>query len=295
MTNLVTFTQSSSFYRSEPFSRLKKETLIHRLIREVALSSLKELACGLAMTGMTCCFVATAAIPGLWMTAISIVAFNTLFRCGSAYLEYKIQQLKHSRFNESDRIKDLEKCQNFLQFICPISFSGLDQMTTSVLTHEAGHALAAAAVYEHANPRIEIFPGKGGMTTFNPSALTHFGKWLGPKLSAVFTILAGPVAGIFSATALLGLSHYLQDNHPRLSLYLQISAVVNIVQHVFYALSALGQKASSMAGHDFVMLWKIGHIHPIIAAISMAALPILVKVGLLALKNRHRHQAVGCR
>ncbi|WP_068469611.1 hypothetical protein [Candidatus Protochlamydia phocaeensis] len=265
-------------------SSLTNQDVIKSIITTIALNSLKELAISLAITGVTCLFVATPAIPTLIIVAVSIVALNTIFRTFSGLLTYQLHQLNQSPSAQEEERESVKMGIKFCQFMCPITFSILDSTNRDVLIHEAGHALAAAAVYQKARPTIEIFPLEGGVTRFFITPLTKLGNFLGEKNARLFVTAAGPGAAILAAATHIGLAHYLKDSHPELSHYFLCTAITSVFQHVTYALSALWMAKPSI-GHDFVHLWQVGNIHPIVAAITMVAIPLVVKGALFAIEH----------
>jgi len=258
---------------TSPSSSSKKPTN-NSIINEIALDSLKELAVSLTMTGVTCFFVATPAIPSLVLFAIGTAALNTLVRASIIWFK---QGEIFSKLTPESQKQELV----LLGCIAPYIYTVLDVMTRQVLVHEAGHALAANAVYKYANPSIEIFPfsNNAGVTRFSPGALTKIGSYLGQKNSRLFVTMAGPMAGIFLALVDLGIAHKVRDSHPQLHRYLVCTAICNVANHALYAISALF--SPNEQGHDFAMLWKVGNIHPIVSVICIIAVPVIFQAGLL--------------
>ena len=254
------------------------------IIKDIALSSLKELGISLTLAGITCFFVAAPAIPTLLAGTIGIVAINIFLRSLVGYAAYEIQLMKGDPLINANDLKVAERYYEFLQYVCPMTFSILDTSTRNVLIHEAGHAFAAIHLYQNARPWIEIFPFKGGVTHYWVGSLTKMGQFFGSKCSSLIVTAAGPTAGILAATIDIGLAHGLKKKHPKLHRYLLCNAITNIAQHILYALSALWEKKPS-SGHDFAKLWKVGGIHPIVAVVCMVALPLIVKTALFALDS----------
>lgn len=269
---------------NQPIINENKSSIRNKLIREVALNTLKEALISLTITGAVCClFVAAPAIPSLLIVTISVIAVNLLMRSFTAYLLYDLHLLKQRKHNPDD-VKVLENIIRVLQFLCPCVFTIQHDATTNALIHEAGHAFAALAVYQNPQPRIEIFPAGGGVTYHVYSPLTRLGEYLGFQGSETFISAAGAGLGIISAAIMIGMSHAIKKDHPQLSLYLLCSAICTIAHHVIYALSALWETSPS-SGHDFVAVWKYGGIHPVVSVICMVALPILVKLTLYAISS----------
>lgn len=252
------------------------------LVQDVVLSTLKEMVLSTLMTAITCCFLAHSAIPVIIATTVTMIAINSLVRGLTAYQKYKLHQLEQQHHPvHNGNIAFLKKTICLGQWLCPANFAYFDQLTSAMLVHEAGHAAAAVAVYQHAHPRIEILPGGGGLTSYRAGALTRLGKYLGKKNSNLCIAAAGPAFSIITAIAQIALSHKLKKDHPEAAKYLLAAGISNIASHIIYALSALLQKHKN-PGHDFLQLWKVGNIHPVVSIISMVALPVLVKGILVA-------------
>ncbi len=255
------------------------------IIKQIAIATLKELIISLAFTGAACLFVATPAIPTLLATTIAVIAMNILIRTLTGALVYDMHRMKKQGLAPS---KELQACHDLLQYLCPISFTILDTTTRAVLIHEGGHALAASLLYQNARPTIEIFPLKGGVTTYWPRMLSNLGLYFGSKKADLIISAAGPAAGILTATIDLGLAHCVRKKHPELHRYLVCTAAMNIFQHSIYALSAFFE-TNPFSGHDFFHLWKGGGIHPIVSVISMVALPLILRATLFGIDYcRHK-------
>lgn len=254
----------------EPYPKDRKDQ-IKFLAKKVALASLKELAISLSFTAVACIFVPTPpTMIALIVTAVAVVVFNTLIRTAAAYCTYKSHQTNQPIYKAAAKV---------LQFLCPLSFGVLDVTTRQVLVHEAGHAIAASIVYNNPRPSIEIKPFEGGVTRYYPKELSAAGTAMGANASRMVVAAAGPFFGIALATADLVLAHKVRKSHPMLRKYLIISAVMNIGQHVFYALSSFWTTTNT-SGHDFLKLAS-GGFHPAAAVATMIAIPLIIKGSLL--------------
>lgn len=268
---------AQKIFVSSEAERIEKR---NQLIKEVAFASLKELAVSLAFAGVACCFVPTPLSVAMLLTSsIAIVLFNTCIRAASAGLAYRLFLLNDNHSVEAMNEKHtLSTIIKFTNFLCPMSFSILDLATRDTLTHEAGHALAALALYKNPRPSITIEPFVGGVTKFFPSQLNELGAKLGSKASEVIVAGAGPGLSLIFSIAGLVLGHSLRKKHPEINRYLVAMAITSIANHVIYALSAFWVSAAN-GGHDFLRLWANG-IHPAVGIVCMVALPILVKSGM---------------
>ncbi len=251
-----------------------EKSKINKLIYDVALATFAEMGVSSAMTAVTCCFVASTSIGLLITTAIATIALNALFRTSFAYLEYRADQIKEK--------KDLGlvlRAVHFTRWFNAFTFGVFELTTTATLIHEFGHAVAALTVYQNPRLKISIFPIKGGFTRISPGPLTKLGECLGNKNSYLFVAAAGPAFGILSATIKLIFAHHCQKDHPDISRTLNAGAITEIASHVLYALSAFGESRHNIS-HDFIALWSIGNIHPVVSIVSMVTLPIFVKIGM---------------
>ncbi|MBN9378809.1 MAG: hypothetical protein BGO14_03645 [Chlamydiales bacterium 38-26] len=267
--------QSLRERRRDPALELKKT-----LIKEIVKKAFIELGVSLAFAGVACIFVANPiAMATLFICAVAAVAISTLLRGIGAYCTYRLFQLKYDESSESILKKSrFKKCLGFVKYLTPMAFSQLvDHNTRAVITHEMGHALAANILIKNPNTRVSIVPFDGGRTTYRLGPLTKLGEFFGRAKTKLIVAAAGPALGVLTATAGFGASLALRKSHPELSRYLNVAAIDTIGQHVFYALSALWTSAAQTS-HDFLQLMA-GGVHPLVSAVSIVALPILVRIG----------------
>lgn len=252
-----------------------------RLIKEIAKKSFIELAVALAFTGVACLFVATpAGMLTLLVCTITSVAINILLRSVAGFCKYRLHHLHAA----DKKRKYYQRLLYFLSYLVPLNFSTfVDQTTRNIIVHEGGHYWAAKLLIKNPRGRISLTPLEGGQTTYRLGALTKFGTIFGRANVKLIVAAAGPAVGVLAATGALVGSLALRNSHPELSRYLLMIAVVSIAQHVFYALSALWT-STNQKGHDFIQLMA-GGVHPVVAAITMIALPLIVRVGFFVAEN----------
>jgi hypothetical protein len=245
------------------------------LIRDVAKSCLTEFAVSLTFTSVTTLFVTTATgVTTLVVLALGVTVLNALVKSIAAYLQYRCFQLQ--RVHTPEAVDQREKLQDLTEYfntLAPMNFTFLDTTTRNVLVHEGGHALAANLVYKGANPRVEVFPLEGGVTSYYPRLLSNFGKYLDWKNADLFVSAAGTGSAVLFAAGSLVVASHIRETHPQLHRYLVALSIVSVLQHAMYAISALWAPSKSL-GHDFVALWRHG-IHPIVSAITIMAVPML--------------------
>lgn len=253
-----------------------------KLIKEIVKKSLIELAVALAFSAAACLFVATpAGMVTLLITSVTAVALNILIRSTSAFCIYRQFLLKNKNSPKAVARKALlEKAIDFLQYLEPLVFSSrIDAKTRDLIVHEGGHALAAKILIKNPSTRITLFPAENrGLTTYRVGALTQIGEFFGRAKSKLIIAAAGPALAVVTATVGFAASLALRKSKPELSRYLKVMSIDSISRHVFIALSALLAATKDQKGHDFVQLMA-GGVHPIVGAISMIALPLIVRIG----------------
>ncbi|MCE7871743.1 hypothetical protein DYH09_15370 [bacterium CPR1] len=139
----------------------------------------------------------------------------------------------------------------------------------SVWLHEMGHAVTASALYQGANPRIEVTPWQGGVTYWRPGPLTELGQELGPTYARAAVSAAGTVVDVGLATTTFAAGYMMRHKRPVLGSVLMGYAGFTMVNTVAYALSALG---TARAGNDFATIATMTGIHPLITAGVLAAI-----------------------
>lgn len=265
---------------------------INHQISSVAKRSLLELGIGCVCAGITSIFVTTGiGIAILFASVVATVLFNTILRSVPIYLQMELFQLKNTQgLSEKDKqrisiLEDrLKMSKIVVEIFCPIVYTQIDTTTRSLLTHEAGHALAALAFYKNANPKISIYPGSiwtpfwtfTGDTSWNGSnsSLTTLGKLVGRNAANLICVAAGTGLAIISSISGLIIARKCEESHPELSRYCLVSSISTIAQHILYALSVFWE-SHPRSIHDFMQLWA-GGIHPVLAAFTIS-LPLIVR------------------
>ncbi len=207
-----------------------------------------EAAISFSMTGITSFFIATPGGIGLALGATAtLCAINFFIRC---FLENQ----KPTPF-----YKDL---------IPALCFSTLYSGTAGTLVHESGHFFTACLLRTITHISITVDPFNGGVTTHTYSGLSTLGKKLGSRVSQILISASGAGATVIVALIVITLANRYLNNHPALQTYLRIAPVIATIDEIFYALTTFFVKDPD--GHDFHRLWKVGGIHPLFAAASIA-------------------------
>jgi hypothetical protein len=263
---------------------------INHQISELAKRTLLELGIGCVFAGITAFFVTTSLGIGILFASVAAtVLFNTILRSIPIYLQMELNLLKNTQgLSEKDRKRvqlleaRLEISQNVVKIFCPIIYTNIDMCTRSLMTHEAGHAIAALALYKNSNPVISIYPAHAwspfwsftGDTTWKNNQLSSLGELIGRKASNLVCVAAGSGLAVISSIFGLAIAKKYEDSNPELSSYFLASSISTIAQHVIYALSAFWESSANKF-HDFLQLWA-GGINPVVSVIAIA-LPLIVR------------------
>lgn len=147
----------------------------------------------------------------------------------------------------------------------------------SILAHEAGHAVAANALFTGANPRISIQPLQGGVTHWNPNGgLTDLGRHFGVNGSEAIVSAAGAAVDTGLAMVSFAAGYKMRHAHPIVGRALMGYAGMSMLNDTLYAATALGGSVAKLAetGNDFAALALHTGLPPIVGvAVMAAALP----------------------
>jgi hypothetical protein len=213
---------------------------------------------------ITFCAISSFFVTSLPAAAILLIATISLI-AGNALLRYLT-------------LHTPQNTQGFLQKFMALNFAMFDTTTREILTHECGHALAATLLFKDANASVSLFPFIGGLTRFFPDTLSSLGKKVGREMAYLIVTASGPLAALLVSSVALALCYMLEESHPQLTKYLSFCSFSSLGNHFLYALSALGVSPEEEEGHDFVFLWKNGHIHPLVSALTILLIPLFLKL-----------------
>jgi hypothetical protein len=230
------------------------------LIRTIALDTLAELAISLTIWAPVSFFAATpisaAALLALSLVQVAVSAIFRYLEATGKTANFPSWFPKATEFNSG-------------------AFAFVAAKRGQTLIHEGGHALAAKALFQNANPRVTVYPlspSAMGSTEYFSGSLTSFGKRLGKEKSLALVAAAGPIVSLSLSSILFTTGLAIKQSYPKISAYLTAAALQDFATHFFYALSAYWATHST---HDFVRLAGIG-ISPLMVAVTMAAVPLLI-------------------
>lgn len=250
-----------------PYQRVEPSVSRSRIIREVAIRSLTELAVSLAI-GTAALLFTTGPIAGSLI--FGAIAVQTLCNALLRYYGALTVELEKSGKEKRETEGIVAACN----YLCPTTFAYMTAINGQTLIHETGHALAARAVFQNANPKIIIHPLKGGLTTFFTSSLTDFGKRLGKARAICFVTAMGPASTLLISAAIIVIGYIAQAKFPELSNYLVSVGRGDFYAHAWYAFTSYDKTALG-AGHDFDRLAAHG-LHPLAAAVAILAVPLFL-------------------
>lgn len=144
----------------------------------------------------------------------------------------------------------------------------------SIMAHEVGHAVAAEALFQGANPQITIHPFKGGVTSYHAGALTPLGQQYGRDGSLAITAAAGPLVDTAISVVTFAAGFAMRKKHPIAGGTLMGYAGMTMLNDTLYAGSALFGSTVALAktGNDFANLAVHAGIPPMVSVALMAAI-----------------------
>lgn len=241
------------------------------IVQKIAIDCLKELAFSFAMGATVILFVPFAAGISVMASALFVqLAVSVFFRALGAYSSYKIAEGSPNTYY-------FEKAVSLCEWLVGINFAVLTGYNVQTLIHESGHAMAASFIYKKAQPVIEIYPFLGGITQFQKTPMTPFGKNLGPVAATCLRVASGPALTLILSSVLFAIGLAIQEKHPQLGKYLISWSLLDFIVHSVYAYSAVDLDPSNLT-HDFTHLAIFG-LDPITATIGIIAIPTLIALG----------------
>ncbi|MBX9743938.1 MAG: hypothetical protein K2X08_01865 [Chlamydiales bacterium] len=139
--------------------------------------------------------------------------------------------------------------------------------------HECGHAIAGIILLQQPNITIKIIPFFGGSTKFIPMTASFIAQFF--KAQQVFLVIAasGPLLSLSLSCCLLRWGIKKLELYPRIGRLAVCAATIDVLFHLHSAISAL-QLSPIALQYDFVTLWTLGGIHPIVCASFIIGLPV---------------------
>jgi hypothetical protein len=242
-------------------------------INSVAASALAELTAALALNLTINAAFGVFMLPhsAHFMTAVCGLAAVGL----GALLVVKIWQtcFPSQEVCQKTTLNFSVQMEGISRSLARLSIINTATLKLSHYIHEFGHAGAALLCYLQADPAI-VVKWYEGMTTYNISyGLTKFGEFLGEHQAMLFVTSAGLFTPVIFALGEFTAAHLIHDNHPLASEMLNCHGVSQILNLALYGFQALDASLSILK-HDFIRLWVMGGIHPLIPLTLIVALPL---------------------
>lgn len=237
-------------------------------ICRIAAKALAELAIALSLNLAVMAFFATPLTIPLFTSALAGAMVSVIVKTA-----WDLYRSKKNPEQAQAPTPILDKAADTTAKLSLINTVGL--AGPNVAIHEAGHAAAAMAFFKDAKPEIKIFPFRGGQTSYTISnGMTKLGKLLGERGAILFGAAAGMMASTIFAMIEFGAAFGLKEKYPRISEFMNIHAVCQLLNEVVYGATAFLASRFDFS-HDFVYLWRAGGIHPLIPIALIIALPLL--------------------
>jgi hypothetical protein len=250
------------------FHRQIRESKVRQRIRQIAVPIFKKLALAFTLSATLISFgirpfsvmlLAGASAAILVDAGVRFLATRTLFGDNLSMLR---------RFNQ---LADLI-------FVNLLGLAG-----PSFVIHELGHALAAELLLKDPRPHVQFQPFVGGATSFNPrNGLSALGEILGQRGTILAITAAGLMASTLCAMAEFAVAFFTDETNPTLAEFLRSHGVCQILNEVCYGLSTFVVDANNLS-HDFLRLYKVGRIHPLVPMALMILFPVVEVLILRAL------------
>ncbi len=205
-----------------------------------------------------------------WAFTIFFVPKRTVFSSlllTSATL-YLVSRIAECYFKPS-KIKAMEQASTQAILVNTIA------LPFNTYVHEWGHKAAALSTFINSAPKILFKWGEGKTTYAISYGLTPFGTFLGKQNALLFITAAGLYAPTIGTISSFALSHILVNSHPLFSNILTDIGFSQLGQILAYGLPTLMQKGVSWdLENDFIKLWHVGGVHPLVMMACLLAIPV---------------------
>lgn len=268
MIEQTSFFSESTHCISSPIQKALSSKLsdIALKISPIALKTLAELTIAISFN---CLIFSHFVMP---MSApLSIIWFNRVLILSSLYL---IPKIAYELYQSNEVKEDLSLAT--IRHASGISIAnGVGLAGPTPWIHELGHASAAALLFKKPCINIKVIPYQAGSTSYSVSyGLTSLGKLIGQENSILFTTAAGIMSSTIFALFEFGVANGIKERFPILSEWMNYHAITQIFTDVIYGMSAFVTNRCDLS-HDFIRLWNLGEIHPLIPIALMIALPVI--------------------
>jgi hypothetical protein len=174
-----------------------------------------------------------------------------------------------------------------VDFIAPLYFAQ-EFKSFYYLIHEGGHALSTYLLSQKATIQV-IANSLGNWKTYSTiMELSKIGKYLGAHYSRMLITAAGPLATVVTNQITMIFALRFKNSYPEFSKFLFFPVLNSLIKEFEYAKSALSiaHDHPDYSGHDFVIIWKEGGVHPTIAMVALVILPLITTLSYLKIRRQ---------
>jgi len=248
----------------------------HQLQKQFVRNTITEIAFITLCTGLSCYFSTTNELrlafvkKGITVLGVNAVARTVATACRYAAISERGLFFRTVSFSV-DCLAPLYFAREFNPFHC--------------LVHEGGHVLSTYLLSQKSTIQVVAHSMWHWHTQSTLHGLSKLGNYLGEHRVKMVISAAGALATVVANQMTIISALYLKDSYPELSKYVLFPTLSSLSKEIKYAWSAF-DTAKAIPGHDFVVLWKEGGIHPYLAIVGMIALPLISTLGFLGIRHR---------
>ncbi|MCB1108756.1 MAG: hypothetical protein KDK44_03790 [Chlamydiia bacterium] len=237
-----------------------------KLVKNTLVACAAETAITAVLTVTTCVFCRVDVRIAIVATAVLAVARVVVFRGAKFLIDYRAGVLDGGCVEP----KVLKFGSLVLSGLCASNLAQIDMVTRNVLCHEFGHKVVGSLVFSNARLEVMVTGLREGVTKLSPRGP---GPIMGYRYSQPLMSAGGPLFALVSACGMIATAHFYGDAYDGFDLYLYSASIMSIVQHVHYALSAIGERC--VDGHDFGVMARFG-VDSRLWIVAFILLPIVV-------------------
>lgn len=219
-----------------------------------------------------------------------LISTHLISRLGQGFLNASLNYTLLSSSHYEENLEELKKNKGLKALHLffhhrPLGFAIFFSELTSTLIHETGHLAATHLLYQNCVVDLTLWPSKGGNTRSSCSRSSQLGEYLGNERSRSIICAAGPAFGILASTFFLAGALLSKNRSYEFRSYLTCLGFVIALTEITYALSLPSSDHPEPEGYDYYHLREKEGILPIAAAVTLAALPLMVYIS-LALRHK---------
>jgi len=255
---------------------LPPKTEIHQLKTQFIRNSITEIAVVGLCTGLSCYFAISNELRWAFVKkGVTVLGVNTLARTVATACRYAAISERGLFFRTVSFSVDCIAPFYFSKEFNPFYF----------IIHEGGHVASTYLLSQKSTSQVFANSMWQWHTHSTIQGLSKLGAYLGEHKVKMVIAAGGALATVVMNQITLIAALVLKDSYPEFSKYLFFPTLSSLYKEFNYAHSAF-DTANAPPGHDFVILWKQGAVHPYVAMIGIVALPLMTTLAFLALRRQ---------